>query len=731
MYGLKKRSKQDENGLIQGAGTGTSDDIKKNVPAGSYIMPADSTKQIGTNNLKNMGSPTPVNLSNGEFQLSPDQVHSVGVQTLDAMKNQTHVPVDQPQLGFKPGQNKPELFFANGGLVSPYPSADDIRKARAGKNVPSTSHAQEFIGSQQQQQQAGSQARTGQTFNGQARTVNPPPSTAHAQDFVGRQATPQQPGGSLQTRGQTIEGQSRPVSNLPATTTPGAGGGGARTPGFLERAGSKAAGIAKGLGVAHGIGSMIGGAVQGFNTPTEDYATRMGLDPNADRGAVADLGIRTAGVLSDVGNAASFGLLGSRFADKQINQARADAEANLADIARRRAERDAARPAAAIPNESNKARMNIPTERRSIEQDMNNVMYGNPQAVTAQAAPQQSNDPYKIQQNGNSFSYANPQAAAAARAAGIPELQSTGIQGSYDARGVANMMANTRPMGPSQEQIDRAINQSINNGFAVSYPDRPQRNDAQEAERQNVLSQIQAPIKGARGMTSSQRAQLMEMQTGEDQRAMQMYNTDANNATSQLNNTSSNAANIAQTMMREQGSNDRAYMNESGENMRFGMGLNQDRDKFNAEYGLKARSQALTETKEGFGIRNAARVEKLNEMYDKAETDEQRASIQQRINRLTGAKDQSGKDRYMTVGGGQEYNREEGVMINRPQQIFDTKTGRLLNMDGTPAGGPGATVDNSQFDTSKLKDGQVYQAPSTGQYFRWDAKSGRAIPVQQ
>lgn len=132
MYGLKKRSKQDENGLIQGAGTGTSDDIKKNVPAGSYIMPADSTQQIGTNNLKNMGSPTPVNLSNGEFQLSPDQVHSVGVQTLDAMKDQTHMPVldqngfgfnpratkangkqkEQPQLGFKP-----EMFFANGGVV--------------------------------------------------------------------------------------------------------------------------------------------------------------------------------------------------------------------------------------------------------------------------------------------------------------------------------------------------------------------------------------------------------------------------------------------------------------------------------------------------------------------------------------------------------------------------------------------------------------------------------------
>ena len=73
MYGLKKRPK-DESGLIQGAGTGTSDDVKKNVPASSYIMPADSTQKIGADNLKNMGSPTPVNLSNGEYELSPDQV---------------------------------------------------------------------------------------------------------------------------------------------------------------------------------------------------------------------------------------------------------------------------------------------------------------------------------------------------------------------------------------------------------------------------------------------------------------------------------------------------------------------------------------------------------------------------------------------------------------------------------------------------------------------------------
>lgn len=55
-------------------------------------------------------------------------------------------------------------------------------------------------------------------------------------------------------------------------------------------------------------------------------------------------------------------------------------------------------------------------------------------------------------------------------------------------------MANTREMGASQEQIDRAIQQAMNGGgqgFGIQYPDRPQRNDAQEAERRNVLTQIQ------------------------------------------------------------------------------------------------------------------------------------------------------------------------------------------------------------------------------------------------
>ncbi|MEZ2293925.1 hypothetical protein [Variovorax sp. RCC_210] len=76
-------------------------------------MPADSTAQIGEKSLAGMGAPVPVNLSNGEYQLPPDQVHAIGVQALDQMKDATHVPTDSQPAGFKP-----ELFFANGGVVN-------------------------------------------------------------------------------------------------------------------------------------------------------------------------------------------------------------------------------------------------------------------------------------------------------------------------------------------------------------------------------------------------------------------------------------------------------------------------------------------------------------------------------------------------------------------------------------------------------------------------------------
>lgn len=102
-------------GMIQGPGTGTSDDIQTQMPAGSYIMPADSTEQIGEEGLAGLGSPADVRVSNGEYQLPPEQVHAVGVQALDQMKDATHTPVAK---GFNPQVNRDgEQFFNQGGVT--------------------------------------------------------------------------------------------------------------------------------------------------------------------------------------------------------------------------------------------------------------------------------------------------------------------------------------------------------------------------------------------------------------------------------------------------------------------------------------------------------------------------------------------------------------------------------------------------------------------------------------
>lgn len=145
MKGFKSKAACMANGgMVRGPGTGTSDDVPDTVPAGTYIMPADSTQQIGPKQLSGMGftpgkrgakasapmarsgfkgkaaaPEVPVNLSNGEFKLTPEQVHAIGAEVLEGMKDATHTPVAR---GFRPNmdlqqQATDELYFADGGLV--------------------------------------------------------------------------------------------------------------------------------------------------------------------------------------------------------------------------------------------------------------------------------------------------------------------------------------------------------------------------------------------------------------------------------------------------------------------------------------------------------------------------------------------------------------------------------------------------------------------------------------
>lgn len=129
-----------KSGPVRGPGTGTSDSIKTAVPEGSFIMPADSTQEIGEQNIAAMGfrpgmklaakekpagpglgfgpsAQVPVNLSNGEFRLSPEQVHAIGVQVLEGMKAATHTPTGEQGEDDGDDASTRELFFADGGMV--------------------------------------------------------------------------------------------------------------------------------------------------------------------------------------------------------------------------------------------------------------------------------------------------------------------------------------------------------------------------------------------------------------------------------------------------------------------------------------------------------------------------------------------------------------------------------------------------------------------------------------
>lgn len=131
-------------GVVRGPGSGTSDSVKDKVAAGTYIMPADSTQAIGPENLEGLGfkpgakaapapaaegpgmgfkaGGVPVNLSDGEFKLSPEQVHAIGAQVLEGLKAATHTPAaqqerEEPGEKEAPDPSRNELYFADGGVV--------------------------------------------------------------------------------------------------------------------------------------------------------------------------------------------------------------------------------------------------------------------------------------------------------------------------------------------------------------------------------------------------------------------------------------------------------------------------------------------------------------------------------------------------------------------------------------------------------------------------------------
>ncbi|AOG21624.1 hypothetical protein [Acidovorax sp. RAC01] len=121
--GFKQAQAAADGGMIRGPGDGTSDSIPDEMEPGTFIMPADSTQALGLDDEAAEGEKVPVRVSNGEYQLPPERVQAVGAAVLQAIKGMTHTPTGQAgegepmAQGFKPKGEKPQQFFAEGGMV--------------------------------------------------------------------------------------------------------------------------------------------------------------------------------------------------------------------------------------------------------------------------------------------------------------------------------------------------------------------------------------------------------------------------------------------------------------------------------------------------------------------------------------------------------------------------------------------------------------------------------------
>ncbi|MFW2013752.1 hypothetical protein [Acinetobacter bereziniae] len=617
MYGMQRPKKNSQSELIEGKGTGTSDSIKKNVPEGSYIMPADSTTQIGARNLKNLGKPstTEVNVSNGEYLAAPEQLQAIGGLVLDRMKNATHTPVDQPQLGFKTGQTKPELFFANGGSVPDDDTFGGIKKSAFTGNA---------LGQPKDQTRATSPQNnnTSQQNSGFG---------AFAKNMI----APEHDDGSW----NAIGGAVNTVTGL----------------------GKAALGTAGGLmgGVAEGARSLGSWAANGDNSnrgnivgPSFDFA--------GDGLKQAQLGLRQ-----------TFGLTPNQ--EESVNlpsptPKTVPATNNIANTAVPTDNKPITTTPSPVATSDVKPSINTSTQNQA-KADMFDLNSGQTQATTTQS----QKNPFAIQQKGNSFSYANPGAAAQARANGVGEGQGLGfnVRPANDPKGVANFMKNTREMGPTDQQIQNALAQREMSLGMQGYGGRPRLSDIrtseQEAQLQTEIARVSAPIPGSRGLTASQRNQINDLQMGYSNRANDVYKTDANNA-----------AGLQREAMSQAGATGRAELQEQGANNRFNSNLNLEAQKFNATNDLANRQFTEQQLNNMPARMKQAYELNLLKQYEAAQTPEERQSLTERLGMVRGQQSERGGSRVMAISGGETID-EKGNIIKNPDVLINNQTGQRID----------------------------------------------------
>ena len=655
MYGFKPGSKpkdKDKGGKIEGPGTGTSDSIKTEIPKGSYIMPADSTQQVGPKALDDLGEPVPVNVSNGEYQMPPEQVHAVGDQALNQMRDATHMPAP---AGFTPQNDG--LYFADGG--SP---AEEERRRLPGNPLAVTygdMTGRPSAGMAPQPRQAAVMPAV--SYNDMQRAPSRPQPSAPSPAGAINTATPPRPSAPAAGQPPAQEAgfgaaterapQGAPVSfssvqrepNVPRTGQPrqmpqGEPIGTSGVVGGLQAAGQRAAAGVQ--SAADQVAQAGRGFVAGGQAMTDQAATASGSAVDAASGALNYLNrgdpVRDA-----------IGAVGGVFSRSAQQARQADYGAG------------APSPAAPAPEQSTPPPVAQPAP-----------------AATTPAADQPASPgatpPAPAARTGYGFTPDPMQGPAPGMS--VRPTSAEGINRIDNAPGLKSPLFTNLPTG---EAISGMQGGTVNTMPAFRAP-------AQAAgAAQGFGQEREGPAGGVIGSGRPERDRYGDLMS-EVAKLSQGGRAGRNRAAAMIGAYAAAQRGEEADMRDQAGTRELGFRQEdaAARNAQSARELQERSADRTGRLALDERRLAGEEQVRGFEARGMERAEKLYAAYESAKTPEERAAVAEQLRALSG---KEAPNRFTVVPGGQEIDPTTNMAVTRPARVFNNQSGQFVDQPGGQA----------------------------------------------
>ena len=251
------------------------------------------------------------------------------------------------------------------------------------------------------------------------------------------------------------------------------------------------------------------------------------------------------------------------------------------------------------------------------------------------------------------------------------------LAGQEQAQSMARLQATERQSAPQARGLQ---------GFEMPRQENAYEREARQRERNRIMGMLQTPMTGdpRRDLTASQRQQLVE-QLGQESRERQA--------------TARNLVDFARQEMSDQTQRYTADTNA---------GVGQQRNLIDAaRLGMDQQTQ-------GFANRQAQRSEGILQRYDAAETDQERARLQQQNPDIFGKGSENLSNNFMRRKA--SVLNEQGMPTGEQrEEIIDLRSGRPLEAPSIP---PGAIAELRRNPQAAGQFDELFGPGAASQYLR-------------